>query len=69
MGGPPLVSPRRVKVGGPDRNEEWEIRNTWFAVIAPRPVMYSHKDFIIDLEFNTLAGACSAICTTCYIYR
>ena len=54
MGGPPLVAPHRVNFGGSDRNEEGEIRNTWFAVIAPRPVLYSHKDCI--KEFNTFAG-------------
>ena len=34
MGGPPLVAPSRVKVGGADRNEE-ELRETWLVVIAP----------------------------------
>ena len=37
MGGPPLVAPSRVKVGGSDRNEE-EMRETWLAYIEPRPV-------------------------------
>ena len=35
MGGPPLVFPNRVKVGGSDRNEEKEERETWLVVIAP----------------------------------
>ena len=35
MGGPPLVTPSRVKVGGSDRNE---VRETWLPEIAPRPV-------------------------------
>ena len=34
VGGPPLVSPTRVKVGGSVRNEE-EVRDTWFAEILP----------------------------------
>ena len=37
MGGPPLVAPSRVKVGGSDRNEK-EKRETWLPDIAPRPV-------------------------------
>ena len=34
VGGPPLVSPNRVKVGGSDVSEEEE-RITWLVVIAP----------------------------------
>ena len=37
MGGPPLVTPSRVKVGGLDRNEEGEMRETRLPEIAPRP--------------------------------
>ena len=35
VGGPPLVSPIRMKVGGSARNEEEEERDTWFVVITP----------------------------------
>ena len=34
VGGPPLVSPIRLKVGGSVRNEEEE-RDTWFVEIPP----------------------------------
>ena len=34
VGGPPLVSPTKVKLGGSDRNEE-EVRDTWLDVIWP----------------------------------
>ena len=37
MGGPPLVLPNRVKVGGSDINEE-EKRNTSSSSMTPRPV-------------------------------
>ena len=46
VGGPPLVAPRRVNVGGSDRNEEGEVRETWLPVIVPRPVgrkNYEHQ--------------------------
>ena len=36
MGGPPWVSPNRVKVGGSVRNDEDE-RDTWLVVMTPRP--------------------------------
>ena len=38
MGGPPLVSPIRVKVGGTVRNEEEE-RDTWFIEIPPSKII------------------------------
>ena len=37
MGGPPLVLPNRVKVGGSDKNEE-EKRNTSSSSTIPQPV-------------------------------
>ena len=36
MGGPPLVSPNRVKVGVSVRNDEDE-RDTWLVVMTPCP--------------------------------
>ena len=43
MGGPPLVVPSRVKVGGSDRNDEELMRETWMPEIAPRSMEISHK--------------------------
>ena len=37
MGGPPLVSPNRVKVGGLVRKDDDDERDIWFVVMAPRP--------------------------------
>ena len=37
MGGPPLVLPKRVKVGGSLRNDEEGERNTFVMVIPPLP--------------------------------
>ena len=37
MGGPPLVSPNRVKVGVSVRNDDEDERDTWLVVMKPRP--------------------------------
>ena len=50
MGGPPLVAPNRVKVGGSDKNEEEELMKTWLAVIAPRPLGRKNYDHCIIVE-------------------
>ena len=39
MGGPPLVSPSRVKVGGSLRNDDEEERDTLLVVMAPHPII------------------------------
>ena len=43
MGGPPLVSPNRVKVGGSVRNDDDDDdeRDTWLVAMAPRPGIYN----------------------------
>ena len=33
-----MDTPSRMKVGGSDRNEEGEMRETWLVVILPCPV-------------------------------
>ena len=37
MGGPPLVSPNRVKVGKSVINDDEDERDTWLVVITPHP--------------------------------
>ena len=37
MGGPPLVSPNRVKVRGSVRNDDEDDRDIWLVVMTPRP--------------------------------
>ena len=37
MGGPPLVLPNRVKVGGSVRNDDEEERDTSLLVMTPHP--------------------------------
>ena len=46
-GGPPLVSPIRVKVGGSARNEEEE-RDTWILLITPNTIIT--KELRLSIE-------------------
>ena len=43
MGGPPLVSPNSVKVGGSVRNDDEDKRDSWLVVMTPRPEEVSNK--------------------------
>ena len=42
VGGPPLVSPIRVKVGGSARNKEEEERETELVLMIPNSTNYVH---------------------------
>ena len=47
MGGPPLVSPIRVKIGGSDINEEEEERIIRLIVIAPWSIIKQMSDELL----------------------
>ena len=49
VGGPPLVSPIRVKVGGSPRNEEEEERDTLLTVMLSCPACRNtNRDFYVQ---------------------
>ena len=53
MGGPPLVSPNRVKVGGSLGNDDKNKRDTWLIVMTPRPGggEQDRVNLLLSLEF------------------